>query len=348
MADRIVVTEELAANMTESCCVFGDVAEKPNGVDMTEKHLRGVIRGREELPVTAASSGPYRVRRDAWEALAQRQKLRTLDSRTSTTTRRGTDSTGDDAAAASDDDHADAHGSDDAATDDLMPHCEDAMARKGFRQAPASSSTAAASWKQRLHSYASRLKESLTLQRDKLRQQVSPTALTAPSRYHSPAAAGDNPMPCDTWWNPFCCAAEMCADMMVMMIDMMASGADAMTEVCEDIVDEIGKLADDIVHTEENIVLMGEEIGYMSNCIVVFINEGLDFVEAFCPAAKDYYSDPSSSHNLQSSGGDDACVDSNRRTDEVRALAASSTQLLAQEFVATKVSPSLWLIMSDL
>jgi hypothetical protein len=90
-------------------------------------------------------------------------------------------------------------------------------------------------------------------------------------------------MPCDTWWNPFCCAMEVCADMFEEMISMMMSGVDAMMEMCEGVIDEIGKLADDIVETEEQIVIMGEDIGLMADCIVVFIDESTEFVESFCP-----------------------------------------------------------------
>jgi len=49
----------------------------------------------------------------------------------------------------------------------------------------------------------------------------------------------DGPMPCETWWDPFCCAAEVCADMMVEMMGVMSSGSDEMLEMCEDCVDEV-------------------------------------------------------------------------------------------------------------
>jgi hypothetical protein len=97
-------------------------------------------------------------------------------------------------------------------------------------------------------------------------------------------------MPCESIWNPFCCAAEVCADMMVEMIELMAQGADWMTEMCLAMIDEIGALADDIVQTEENIVLMGYNIGYMADCIVVFIDQGLEFMTLFCPNKEEYYS----------------------------------------------------------
>jgi len=97
-------------------------------------------------------------------------------------------------------------------------------------------------------------------------------------------------MPCDTWWDPFCCAAEVCADIMVEMIEMMADGADWMEGVCESCIDEIGALADDIVKTEENIVLMGYAINDMADYIVIFISEGLDFMTYYCPKSKKTYS----------------------------------------------------------
>lgn len=98
-----------------------------------------------------------------------------------------------------------------------------------------------------------------------------------------------NPMPCDTWWNPFCCASEVCADILAQMIKDMANGADAMQEICEDIIDEIGKLADDIVKTEEDILDMGLKIGDMSDCIVVFIDEGMSFMVQYCPTGRSQY-----------------------------------------------------------
>jgi hypothetical protein len=97
-------------------------------------------------------------------------------------------------------------------------------------------------------------------------------------------------MPCESIWNPFCCAAEVCVDMMVEMIELMATGADWMTEMCVAMIDEVGKLADDIIKTEENIVAMGETIGEMADCIVVFIDQGLEFMTLFCPAQKVTYS----------------------------------------------------------
>jgi hypothetical protein len=97
-------------------------------------------------------------------------------------------------------------------------------------------------------------------------------------------------MPCDTWWDPFCCAAEVCADMMVEMIEMMADGADWMEEACENCIDEIGKLADDIVKTEENIILMGYAINDMAEYVVVFIDEGLEFMALFCPDSQKTFS----------------------------------------------------------
>jgi hypothetical protein len=97
-------------------------------------------------------------------------------------------------------------------------------------------------------------------------------------------------MPCESIWNPFCCAAEVCVDMMIEMIELMAQGADWMTEMCLSMIDEVGYLADDIIKTEENIVLMGYNIGSMADCIVVFIDQGLEFMTLFCPNKEEYYS----------------------------------------------------------
>jgi hypothetical protein len=92
-----------------------------------------------------------------------------------------------------------------------------------------------------------------------------------------------NSMPCDTWWNPFCCASQICADMMIDMMNAMNSAADSMVDSMEAIIDEIGHLADDIVSTEEQIIVMGDRILEMSDCIVVFIYDGIEFAENFCP-----------------------------------------------------------------
>ena len=115
-----------------------------------------------------------------------------------------------------------------------------------------------------------------------LRKTLLPTlAITSPPQ---------DVMPCDTWWDPFCCAAEVCADIMVEMIEMMADGADWMEEICEDCIDLIGSLADDIVKTEENIILMGYAINDMAEYMVVFIDEGLEFMALFCPNSQKTYS----------------------------------------------------------
>lgn len=92
-------------------------------------------------------------------------------------------------------------------------------------------------------------------------------------------------MPCDTWWNPFCCAAEMCADMMAEMVTMMAQGMDGMTDLCKNCIDEVGQIADAIVDTEEDILVMGYAINDMADCIVLFIDQGLDFMSEFCPTS---------------------------------------------------------------
>jgi len=94
----------------------------------------------------------------------------------------------------------------------------------------------------------------------------------------------DTPMPCDTWWNPFCCAMEMCADMMIAMMKAMQEGSDAMEVMVKTAVDEIGSLADDIILTEEEIVLMGCRIVDMSDCMVEVIDDSIQFAEEFCPS----------------------------------------------------------------
>ena len=121
-------------------------------------------------------------------------------------------------------------------------------------------------------------------QRSYLKRTLLPAlALSSPSSLQ-------DVMPCDTWWDPFCCAAEVCADMMVAMIEMMADGADWMEQICKDCIDEMGQLADAIVKTEENIILMGYAIQDMAEYMVVFIDEGLEFMVLFCPNTKKTYS----------------------------------------------------------
>ena len=113
--------------------------------------------------------------------------------------------------------------------------------------------------------------------------------IVAPALSQSTHPPPQDMMPCETWWDPFCCAAEVCADIMVEMIEMMAGGADWMEEVCESCIDEIGNLADDIVKTEENIILMGYAINEMADYIVLFIEDGLEFMAVFCPSTQSTY-----------------------------------------------------------
>jgi hypothetical protein len=48
-----------------------------------------------------------------------------------------------------------------------------------------------------------------------------------------------DPMPCETWWDPFCCAAEVCADMMVEMMSVMTEGSENLLDLCEESIDEV-------------------------------------------------------------------------------------------------------------
>jgi hypothetical protein len=164
--------------------------------------------------------------------------------------------------------------------DDLLSHCtfdsaRDTASKMAFNKAHARGMLQKAL--ARLHHSLSTGKVGAVRQMHSfLRRDVSGESLTGQV---------DDVMPCETIWNPFCCAAEVCADMMVEMLDLMASGADWVTGMCEACIDEMGKLADDIVQTEENIVLMGYAIGDMSDCILVFIDQGLEFMTLFCPAS---------------------------------------------------------------
>ena len=128
----------------------------------------------------------------------------------------------------------------------------------------------------------SRLEASAKMQKawSKLNHSLSTGKIGAMRQMHSHVGAAvsgvgsKDIMPCESIFNPFCCAAEVCADMMVELLEMMSSGADWMADMCETCIDEIGKLADDIVKTEEQIVMMGYAIGDMSDCILVFIDQG--------------------------------------------------------------------------
>jgi hypothetical protein len=53
----------------------------------------------------------------------------------------------------------------------------------------------------------------------------------------------DGPLPCETWWDPFCCAAEVCADMMVDMLELMSAAGDTVIDMCESCVVEVGLCA---------------------------------------------------------------------------------------------------------
>jgi hypothetical protein len=152
--------------------------------------------------------------------------------------------------------------------DDLLPHCQNFT-------------------NPRNHAPKRDLK---TLLRKTIPQTLYQSWSTNPFRslqnqYHQYASnQSNNPMPCDTWWNPFCCASEVCADMIAEMISLMANGADTMKVICEEIIDEIDQLADDIIVTEEDILEMGYKIGDMADCIVVFIDDTMSFMVQYCPA----------------------------------------------------------------
>lgn len=155
--------------------------------------------------------------------------------------------------------------------DDLLSHCTFNQSRTTVK-----TNISEAHARTMIHAALSKLHRSLSTGKTGSLQHIS--------SYLRRGLETKDVMSCESIWDPFCCAAEVCADMMVEMIELMANGADWMTDMCEACIDEIGKLADDIVKTEENIVLMGYAIGDMSDCILVFIDQGLEFMTLFCPS----------------------------------------------------------------
>lgn len=96
-----------------------------------------------------------------------------------------------------------------------------------------------------------------------------------------PATIGDI-MPCESIFDPFCCAMEVCSDIMVAMIQDMTDGMEQITELCTDCIDEVAELSDVIVDMEIQIVEMGLMIGDISECIVYFMHQGEQFMVQFC------------------------------------------------------------------
>ena len=99
----------------------------------------------------------------------------------------------------------------------------------------------------------------------------------------------DGPMPCDTWWNPPCCAMEMCADMVMVMMEMCADMASGMTEGVKTCIDQMLYMSDQILVTEGYIQDMGMEIHEMSDYIVQTEEMLLDFMTGFCEAIPWYF-----------------------------------------------------------
>jgi hypothetical protein len=103
----------------------------------------------------------------------------------------------------------------------------------------------------------------------------------------------DGPMPCDTWWNPFCCAMEIMTEMMKEMIDMMGSMGDQIIQLMESCSLLIGELADDIVDMEHEIMDMSLIIGEMADDIVDMEEWGAEMLNS--AVCSHYSSSPSPS-----------------------------------------------------
>jgi hypothetical protein len=89
-------------------------------------------------------------------------------------------------------------------------------------------------------------------------------------------------MPCEHWYNPPCCAMEMCADMVIMMMDGMEEMAKAMADSMKVMIDLTLEMSQDILDTEGYIQDMGMEISTMSDYIVETEQMILDFMTDFC------------------------------------------------------------------
>ncbi|KAH3760820.1 hypothetical protein Pelo_7382 [Pelomyxa schiedti] len=88
--------------------------------------------------------------------------------------------------------------------------------------------------------------------------------------------------PCDTWWNPFCCAMEICADIMIYMMDGMLWMANQTTVAMEGVIDQVLEMSDEILQEEDLILAMGLQISDMTEQILYTESMMQAFVEDFC------------------------------------------------------------------
>jgi hypothetical protein len=110
--------------------------------------------------------------------------------------------------------------------------------------------------------------------------------LSSEGKYLNLKPQSDGPMPCDTWWNPFCCAMEVMTQLMLQMIDDMASMGSQVIGMVESTALTIGILADDIVDIEHEIMEMSLVIGMMADDIVEIEAWGLEFAQSeFCSSS---------------------------------------------------------------
>jgi hypothetical protein len=101
-------------------------------------------------------------------------------------------------------------------------------------------------------------------------------------------------MPCNTWWNPFCCAMEMMMSIFNSMVDMMMDMGSRIAEMMVEGARLIGNMADDIVLMEKAILEMGLVIGDAADLIVEINTLMLGFAEStMCAASNDSGTMPS-------------------------------------------------------
>jgi len=101
--------------------------------------------------------------------------------------------------------------------------------------------------------------------------------------------------------DPFCCAMEVCSDIMVAMIQDMTDGMGQLTDLCTECIDEVASLSVMIVDLERQIVEMGVMMGEMTECMVYFMYQGEQFMVQFCDA--DLYEHPYQ-HGVRVGDGD--------------------------------------------
>ena len=88
-----------------------------------------------------------------------------------------------------------------------------------------------------------------------------------------------DPAPCETWWNPFCCAMEVMTELMVEMMDSMTKVGSEIIQDMDSAAVTIGELADVIIDMEHEIMDMSLVIGNMADDIVDIEAWGLELAQ---------------------------------------------------------------------